>query len=135
MTHLTGHWSNFAVLKGFRFSIAGSPGTQPTAFNCALYSNNADPDSGATPAEVTDSGYSQQGPISMTEDDTAITNVNTGDIDFGPFASSTVVAGIALVDNGSGEIMWWANFSTPQTLPAGTGVSVPAGDFIVKEVP
>lgn len=132
MTVLNGHWSFYAALNGFTYTQGGSATPQPTSFYAALYSNTADPD-GGSPIEVTDAGYSRVTGVTMTNNDSIPSFISDFSIDFGPFVSATAVGGVALVDAGTDEILWWANLPTPQTLPPGTGVSIPGGQFTVQE--
>lgn len=133
MTALIGSWSQYATLQGVYYSTARSPSDQPTSFSVALYTNTANPDTGS-PHEVTDSAYSQQS-CDLSFDDTDFAFANDSDVVFGPFDNSVTLGGVAIVDDGSGEIMWFVDVSPTTTLPAGSGVLIGAGEFAITTIP
>lgn len=133
MTFLVGGWSNYATLVGFNYVEGVSVTAAPTSFDCMLTVGSANPDVD-TPVEVTDSGYSRLIGISMFNDDSGILFYNLDELDFGPFSGGTAVGGIAILDHGTGNILWFANLPTPVTLPSGTGVVVGPNGFIISEV-
>lgn len=124
---LAAHWSPYAILQAWKAATGRSP-VVPTTFKARLYSDTADPAS--SPVELTVGGYVAR-TATFTLNDTAHTAANATDWDWTGIAAATV-GGVAVTDDGTGQIMWYSSFTPIATAAGGGGgggVIVPAGYF------
>lgn len=129
---LVAHWSKYAIQQALRAAMSDSP-VDYTGYTARLYSNNANPDSGPTPVELTVAGYVPVASVAWTRNYTTLVAVNTDEWDFTGM-SSAVVEGLAVTDDGTGDILWYCTSFTGFTTISGGGVIIPATDFQVSMV-
>lgn len=129
---IVGHWSKYAGLNALKWAEARTPATAPTAYEAALYDDSANPDSG-TSTESTLTSYARVTGIGFTHNDALVNFENTASFSWTGLGPGNI-GGLSIIDSGTGNVLWWVNFTALYANPSGGGVFVPAAGFIVSGV-